>query len=124
MTPEQQALLKKADRSLNAARLLSKDGSDDFAVSRAYYAMFYVAEALLMDRNLSFSTHSGVINAFGLNFIKTKEIPAEYHRAIISAERIRLKGDYDIDDVISTESAQQQITWAEKFITIAHQLLE
>jgi uncharacterized protein (UPF0332 family) len=62
MTPEQQALLDKATRSLNAARLLAQDGSRDFAVSRAYYAMFYVAQAFLIQKNLSFSTHSGVIN--------------------------------------------------------------
>lgn len=71
MTPDQQALLDKATRSLNAARLLVQDGSRDFAVSRAYYAMFYVAQAFL------------------IHFIKTQELSADYHRALISAERIR-----------------------------------
>jgi uncharacterized protein (UPF0332 family) len=123
MTPEQQALLDKANRSLQAAKLLAQAGSHDFAVSRAYYTMFYIVQALLMQKGLSFSTHSGVINAFGLNFIKTQEIPAEYHRAIISAERIRLKGDYDIDDVISVEGAEEQIVWAERFIAIGEKLL-
>lgn len=123
MKPDQQALLEKADRSLNAARLLFHDGSFDFAVSRAYYSMFYIAQALLLEKDLSFSTHSGVINAFGLNFIKTQLIPAEFHRAIIAAERIRIKGDYDIAQMITAENAQEPIGWAEQFITIAQQQL-
>jgi uncharacterized protein (UPF0332 family) len=62
-------------------------------------------------------------NAFGLNFIKTKELSADYHRALISAERIRVKGDYDIEDMISVEDAQDQITWAERFIAIGNERL-
>lgn len=47
MTPEQQALVDKARRSLEAAQSLIDQGFYDFAVSRAYYAMFCVAQALL-----------------------------------------------------------------------------
>ncbi len=36
-------LLDKAERSLSAARLLLDQGHYDFAGSRCYYAMFYVA---------------------------------------------------------------------------------
>jgi uncharacterized protein (UPF0332 family) len=52
MTPVQAALLKKAKNSLDAARLLVERGFYDFAVSRAYYAMFYVAEAFLLGEGL------------------------------------------------------------------------
>ncbi len=48
MTPEQGALIKKAQESLRAARLLAKDGLCDFAASRAYYAMFYVVQVFLL----------------------------------------------------------------------------
>ncbi|MUL35547.1 HEPN domain-containing protein [Gloeocapsopsis dulcis] len=65
MTPEQQGLLEKAYRSLQAAKLLNTQPLAEFAVSRAYYAMFYVAEALLEGEGLTFSKHSAVIAAFG-----------------------------------------------------------
>jgi uncharacterized protein (UPF0332 family) len=65
VTPEQQGLLEKTARSLQAARLLNEEGLAEFAVSRAYYAMFYVAEAFLEGEGLSFSRHSAVIAAFG-----------------------------------------------------------
>lgn len=38
MTREQQALIDKAQRSLEAAQRLIEQGFYDFAVSRAYYA--------------------------------------------------------------------------------------
>lgn len=60
MTPEQQGLLEKAARSLQPARLLNDAGLAEFAVARAYYTMFYVAEAFLEGEGLSFSSHSAV----------------------------------------------------------------
>ncbi len=44
MTPDQAALLHKAHSSLRAAHLLAGEKLFDFAVSRAYYTMFYVAK--------------------------------------------------------------------------------
>jgi len=41
-------LLDKAERSLSAARLLLDQEHHDFAISRAYYAMFYVLRAFLL----------------------------------------------------------------------------
>ncbi|MEW6378168.1 MAG: HEPN domain-containing protein [bacterium] len=55
MTVEQTALLQKSQESLRAARLLAEQGFYDFAVSRAYYAMFYVAEAFLLGEGLAYS---------------------------------------------------------------------
>jgi uncharacterized protein (UPF0332 family) len=39
---EVEALLGKAERSLDAADLLLESGSPDFAASRAYYGCFYI----------------------------------------------------------------------------------
>jgi len=55
MMPEQAALVRKARDSVRAARLLHNGNLYDFAISRAYYAMFYVAEALLLGEGLAFS---------------------------------------------------------------------
>lgn len=74
MTAEQAALLQKAQKSLRAARLLADQGFYDFAVSRAYYAMFYIAEAFLLGEGLAFSKHSAVISAFGERFAKSGRV--------------------------------------------------
>ncbi len=78
MNSDQKALVSKAWESLQAARLLSDQGFFNFAVSRSYYAMFYVAEAFLLGEGLSFSKHSAVISGFGKHFIKTGRIQPHF----------------------------------------------
>jgi uncharacterized protein (UPF0332 family) len=73
-------MICKAERSLNAALKLSMEGDYDFAISRAYYAMFYMAEACLLTKNLSFSKHSGVLSAFNQHFIKANIFPPQYFK--------------------------------------------
>ncbi|MGK7886141.1 MAG: HEPN domain-containing protein [Crocosphaera sp.] len=80
MKIEQQQLLQKSQDSLQAAQLLVDNNLPAFAVARAYYAMFYIAEAFLLGENLTFSSHAAVIAAFGRVFSKTKPIPLNYHR--------------------------------------------
>ncbi len=56
MTPEQFDLLLKARQSVSAAKVLLDNGYSDYAASRAYYSMFYVAEAFLIGQEMSFSS--------------------------------------------------------------------
>jgi len=63
-----QTILEKARESIDAAKLLAEQGYLDFAASRAYYGMFYAAEALLLHKDLSFSSHSAVIAAYGREY--------------------------------------------------------
>jgi uncharacterized protein (UPF0332 family) len=63
MTNVQEALLKKARRSLAAAKVLLNDEFYEAAVSRAYYTMFYLASALLHIKGLSFSKHGSLLGA-------------------------------------------------------------
>jgi len=80
VNPDCNALLDKARQSLAAARLLAKEGFADISVSRSYYAMFYLAEALLLAKGLTYSKHSAVIAAFSKELVKPGRAPAEFHR--------------------------------------------
>jgi uncharacterized protein (UPF0332 family) len=55
MTAAQEEMMKKARESLSASGHLAAGGDYDFAVARAYYAMFYAAQALLMEQGRTFS---------------------------------------------------------------------
>jgi uncharacterized protein (UPF0332 family) len=66
--------IEKSKENIEAAELLSREGFYAIANTRAYYAMFYAAQALLETVNLSFSKHSAVIAAFGKEFIKTGKL--------------------------------------------------
>lgn len=119
MTPEQDALVRKAHDSLRGAQVLASQKLFDFAVSRAYYTMFYVAEAFLLGEGLTFSKNSGVIAAFGQHFAKTGRVPKEFHRYLIDGERKRLIGDYDIGPGLSEREALEEIDHAQKFLDLA-----
>lgn len=121
MTPEQQGLLEKAARSLQASTLLNEAGLAEFAVARAYYTMFYVAEAFLEGEGLSFSSHSAVISAFGQYFARTGRVPTEFHRYLIDAQDSRNRGDYNIEPNLTQADAAQLIVRAEQFLEFAQQ---
>jgi len=67
---ELQSLVDRARRSLRSARNILDDGDHDFAMSRAYYAMFYAATAALLSRGITRTKHTGVIAAFGQHLVK------------------------------------------------------
>jgi uncharacterized protein (UPF0332 family) len=119
LTPEQKALLEKAQESLGAAELLAKNEYFDFAVSRAYYTMFYVAEAFLLGEGSAFSKHSSVIASFGQLFAKSGRIPSQFHRYLIEAGDSRNVGDYDSGSGLSKEDVELQISRAKEFLVLA-----
>ncbi|MEG3840947.1 HEPN domain-containing protein [Microcoleus sp. herbarium14] len=123
MKPEQIALLRKAGESRRAAQLLATNELLDFAASRAYYTMFYVAEAFLLNEGLTFSSYAAVISAFGRDFARTGRVPVEFHRYLIDAQDLRNQGDYDIDSAITEAEANELIAHAQQFLELAERLL-
>jgi uncharacterized protein (UPF0332 family) len=123
MTGSAQDLLEKARQSFNTAKDLLNNGYPDFSASRSYYTMFYIASAFLEKENLSFSKHSGVISSFGKNIARAGTVPTEFHRWLISAQQLRLTGDYGEPNSVDAGQAEQQIQRAEQFMQIAEQLL-
>jgi uncharacterized protein (UPF0332 family) len=122
VTEDQAELIRKAEDSLSAARLLLKEGYADYSASRAYYAMFYVAEALLEGESLSFSKHSAVIAGLGQHFARTGRIPEALHRYIIEAQELRNAGDYGGLHSVSVEKAQEAIDHGQEFLEAAEKL--
>lgn len=119
MTPQQAALVDKARRSLEAAGLLVDRGHPDFAASRSYYAMFYLAEALLLERGMEFAKHSAVLSAFGREFAKTGLFPSVHHQHLCQAEALRIIGDYDAMDHVDGEAAREHLDHAAQFLAAA-----
>jgi len=124
MKQESQSLLAKADRAVKAAASLLKDGQPDFAAGRAYYAMFYAAEALLEERGLDFSKHSGVHAAFGQHFAKPGILDAKYHRWLLDAFDKRILGDYSYEMEVTKEDAEQMLVQSREFVAAARSFLE
>ena len=109
-------LIEKSKRFLKSAQLLLNDGDFESAVSRTYYAMFFCAESALLTKNLSFSSHKGVISAFGEHFIKTKIFPKDMGRELNRAFEKRQVGDYEYTFVISEEEAVKLLQSGNDFV--------
>ena len=75
--------------------MLLKEEDYESSVSRTYYAMFYSVQAMLLTKNLSFSSHKGVISAFGEHFVKTGVLTREMGRELNRAFEKRQIGDYE-----------------------------
>ncbi|MGW8249940.1 MAG: HEPN domain-containing protein [Anaerolineales bacterium] len=118
-----ETLLLKARDNLDAARLLLGEDLTEIAASRAYYAMFYVAEALLFARGLVFSSHSAVLAAYGKEFAKPGLLNPEHHRHLLDAFEARQLGDYGLDTHIPKEQVQMILSWAEGFSEEASKFL-
>ena len=123
MTNAQEELVATARESMAAARLLLANGHAGFAASRAYYAMFYLTEALLEGKGLSFSKHSAVLAAFGREFAKPGLVQPELHRHLLEALALRHAGDYGTGEAVTEDDARRQLERAEGFLAAAMSLL-
>ncbi len=119
MKESSKRLLEKASRAIEAAVTLLENGLGEFSTGRAYYAMFYTAEALLNEKDFRFSKHGGVHGAFGEYFIKTGLFDARYHRWLLDAFDQRIEGDYGVDVLIVDQDARELINQAKEFLQAA-----
>ena len=63
--------LAKARAKLRVARELAKQREWDDVVSRAYYAAFHAAQAVLLAEGHQAETHRGLLTLFSLVLVKT-----------------------------------------------------
>ena len=92
ITPEIEHLLNLADESHEVAKKLIDMGHPRFSAAQTYYTIFYLAEAMLLTKGLTFSKHSAVVAAFGKEFAKKGLLDPKFHRYIIQAQKLRQTG--------------------------------
>ena len=123
MKESSKGLLDKASRAIEAADTLLKNGLGEFSTGRAYYAMFYTAEALLNEKGMRFSKHGGVHGAFGEHFVKTGLFDAKFHRRLLDAFDQRIEGDYGVEILVVEQDAYKLIDRAKEFLQAAKTFL-
>ncbi|OGG54747.1 MAG: hypothetical protein A3F84_25985 [Candidatus Handelsmanbacteria bacterium RIFCSPLOWO2_12_FULL_64_10] len=118
------ANLDRAEQSIQAARQLASGGYYDFAASRAYYAAFYAATAVLLHEGLELSKHSAVIASIHQRFVKTGKLDKEQGKTLNWLFELRGVGDYGGTAHVSHQEAEQAIEAAEKFLEAVKPLLQ
>lgn len=110
------ANLERAEASIQAAKDLAEGAYYDFVASRAYYAAFYAATAVLLCEELEFSKHSGVIAFIHREFIRTGKLDKRYGKNLNWLFELRSVGDYGAMVHVSRQDAEKAIKVAEEFL--------
>jgi len=108
--------LERCWEELAAARLLAGKGFEAQAVSRAYFAAFFAAEAALMALGETRSKHSGVVSAFVRLLIRGGQLDEGIGRLLRSLFERRNEADYSPVDV-PAEEADAAIRDAERVVS-------
>ena len=123
--PELTAYMASAWQALRTAE--SEFGqAKDFQVvaNRAYYAIFYAANAVLATQGLQRSKHPGVLAIFREQFVMPGDIESSYIRDYEEAMKRRHMSDYDLNTLLNAdyvrvgpEAAQRFTSRIERYLT-------
>ena len=122
-TDEIKANLERAQQAVDAASELAASGYTDFAASRAYYAAFYAATALLLSEELSFGKHSAVLSFIHKKFVRTGKLRKEHGKNLNWLFELRGVGDYGVTLHVSQQDANRTIQVASEFLKAIQELL-
>ncbi len=109
-------LAAKAQTFLRTAERAMSDGDYDSCASRCYYAMFSIAQAALLTKGLSASSHKGVISLFGEHFVKTGVLEGHMGRTLNYAYDTRIVGDYGVSASVAQDEAEELLDAARDFV--------
>jgi uncharacterized protein (UPF0332 family) len=96
----------RAHQELAAAGLLAANRFGAQAVSRAYYAAFYAAEAALLYVGETRAKHSGVVSAVGRLLVRERGLDEQAGRLLRSLFERRSQADYELAEVPAEEAAR------------------
>jgi uncharacterized protein (UPF0332 family) len=115
--------LAKAREKARVARDLCARGEWDDAVSRAYYAVFHAAQAVLITEGQRAESHKGLVSLFGLLLVKTKKLDKKWGKLLSNLKDDREASDYEALSFLDEETARRAVREAEEFVTEAERYL-
>jgi len=117
-------LLLRARQAVQSAKTLLSTGDFNGAVNRAYYAMFYAAQAALAHRGVEATTskHGIVVGRFGQHLVKTRSLPRSLGTSLNQMLELRQKADYGGTGVTPVD-AERGLSQAEAFVAAVERLI-
>ncbi len=118
--------LQKANALLGEAEVLMQNKFYATVINRLYYGCFHATKALLLTKDLTPKTHSGVINLLHLHFVQPGLFDMEQASFYSRLLQERMEEDYSdfiIEDAESTEGfiipAKDYVSYVEGLIKTA-----
>ena len=87
--------VEKEHKTMIEARDCATMGQRTIAANRLYHTLFYISNALLVDKGMFAKTHAGVIAKINEHFVKTGILSKDEGRTISILQNMRQSGDYD-----------------------------
>ncbi len=115
--------IERGNECLAAAEHLQAGGFANDAVSRAYYAAYHWARALLLTKGLEPKSHRGLIQLISLHFVKGGLLPEDAAGDLGHLETYREVSDYHTRSEFTSEQAEQEIERARRFIEACRPLV-
>jgi uncharacterized protein len=86
--------LANAEEELRAADALLASGFPRVAITRAYFAVFHLARAVLFAHDLAPKSHKGVLHLINRDFVRTGKISVADARLLSQLQEYRSQADY------------------------------
>jgi uncharacterized protein (UPF0332 family) len=118
-----QVELDKARAALRAARALADLGLWDDAVSRAYYAAFHAANALLLSEGILARTHAGTHDLLFQNFVVPGIVERAVSKDLAALQRYREQADYSSSIRFDATTGGEEVSRAERVVVTLSPLL-
>ncbi|MBE5824323.1 MAG: HEPN domain-containing protein [Butyrivibrio sp.] len=107
--------IEKSNEMLKDAENLLRSESYRSANNRAYYCIYHAIRAVIALDGIEFKRHSGNIQYFQKEYVKTGKFNSEDSDTIMSASEIRNASDYDDFYIVSKETTEELVKSAEVF---------
>jgi uncharacterized protein len=117
------AELARGGEAMEEAELLLGAHKLPGAVSRAYYAVFHHARALLLTLGLEAKSHGGLERLIHRDFVRANKLDASIALALSRLMKLRQDADYTAEFVFVEKDVAFEIDAAKKFVEAVRDVL-
>ena len=117
--------MERANRTFSEVNVLRAESLWNGVCNRLYYAVYHAISALLIHDGHQVYTHHGSHALFGLHYIKTGVLPAEFGKLYNQLQTMREESDYNCAFEAEPQDLEDKIEPARQLIeTIGKMVLE
>lgn len=115
--------IQRAHETLREVDFLVSGEFYNAAVSRLYYACYYIVVALLVANRLETQTHAGVKTVFSLNFVKPRLIDPNLSKVFYRLFDLRHNNDYEDYCFCERQTLEKIRPVAGEFIKVVEEMI-
>ena len=116
--------LRSAKEAIRAASALMEIGTLRDAMSRAYYAAFHAARALLLLHGVQAKTHGGLVHLFNERVVLGGQIEPRYNLLLTRLQAYRHASDYAYLFTMEAGDVATEVEAAREFVERAEALID